>query len=91
MIDIAVDPAKNAVNRRKHGIALAAAAALFEGPILRQPDDRFDYGEERWLAVGRIGDQIFTVCYTMRGSVYRIISLRRASRKERQAYVETYP
>jgi uncharacterized protein len=52
---------------------------------------QFDYGEERWLAVGRIGDQVFTACYTMRGRVYRIISLRRASRKERQAYAQAYP
>lgn len=91
MIVIEVDPAKDAVNQRKHGIALAAAAVLFEGLTLRQPDDRFDYGEDRWLAVGRIGDQIFTACYTMRGRVYRIISLRRASRKERGAYAQAYP
>lgn len=91
MIVIEVDPAKDAINRRKHGVALAAAAVLFEGLILRQPDDRFEYGEERWLAVGRIGDQVFTVCYTMRGRVYRIISLRRASRKERLAYAQAYP
>jgi uncharacterized protein len=91
VIAIAVDPAKDAINRRKHGIALAAAAVLFEGPILRQPDDRFDYGEDRWLAVGRIGDQVFAVCYAMRGRVYRIISLRRASRRERQAYAQIHP
>lgn len=91
MIAIEVDPAKDAVNRRKHGVAVAAAAILFDGPILRQPDDRFDYGEERWPAVGRIGDQVFTACYTMRGRMYRIISLRRASRKERQAYAQAYP
>ena len=65
------------------------AAVLFEGPILRQ-DDRFDYGEERWLAVGRIGGETFTVCCTMRGRVYRIISLRRASRMEREAYAQAY-
>ncbi len=91
VIVIAVDPAKDVINRRKHGVALVAAAVLFESPILRQPDDRVDYGEERWLALGRIGDQVFTVCYTMRGPVYRIISLRRASGKERQAYAQAYP
>jgi uncharacterized DUF497 family protein len=90
VIAVEVDPAKDAINRRKHGIALAAAAVLFEGLILRQPDGRVDYGEDRWLAVGRIDQQIFTVCYTMRGRVYRIISLRRASRKERQAYAQAY-
>lgn len=90
MIATEFDPVKDAINRRKHGIALAAAAVVFEGPILRQPDDRFDYGEERWLAVGRIGDQTFTACYTMRGNIYRIISLRPANRKEREAYAQTY-
>jgi uncharacterized DUF497 family protein len=67
MIQIEFDPGKDAANRRKHGFGLAAAAMLFEGLILRQRDDRGDYGEERCLAVGTIGDQAFTVCYTMRG------------------------
>lgn len=91
MIAIEFDPVKDAVNRRKHGMSLAAAALLFEGPILRQSDTRFDYGEDRWLAIGRIEDQLFCVCYTMRGRVYRIVSLRRASGKERQAYAQVYP
>ena len=86
MAGIAFDPRKDAINRRKHGIGLAAAAVIFEGPILRQPDDRADYGEERWLTIGRIDVAIFTVCYTMRARIYRIISLRPASRKERNAY-----
>ena len=90
MIVIEFDPAKDAINRTKHGLSLAAAAALFGGPILREIDDRFDYDEERWLAVGRIGDDIFTACYTMRGPVYRIISFRPANRKEREAYAKTY-
>jgi uncharacterized DUF497 family protein len=90
MIQIEFDPGKDAGNRRKHGFGLAAAALLFEGLILRQRDDRGDYGEERWLAVGRIGDQAFTVCYTMRGEVYRIISLRRASRRERLTYAQIH-
>jgi uncharacterized protein len=88
MIAIEFDPAKDAINRRKHGIALAAAAVVLDGPLLRQQDDRFDYGEERWLAVGRIGNQTFAACYTMRGNVYRIISLRRANSKEREAYAQ---
>ncbi len=90
MIVIEVDPAKDAINQRKHGIALAAAAVPFEGLIL-QSDGRFDCREDRWLAVGRIGDQVFTACYTMRGRVYRIISMRRASRKERRAYAQANP
>lgn len=91
MVVIEFDPGKDAVNRRKHGMSLAAAALVFESPILRRPDTRFDYGEDRWLAIGRIEDQLFCVCYTMRGRAYRIVSLRRASRKERQIYAQVYP
>ena len=86
MIEIEFDPAKDAVNRRKHGISLAAAALLFEGSTIRVPDKRFDYREERWRIVGRIDAETFTACYTIRGRIYRIISVRRASRKERKAY-----
>jgi uncharacterized DUF497 family protein len=91
MLEIEFDLAKDAINRQKHGIGLAAAALLFDGPILRQADTRFDYGEDRWAAIGRIEDQFFCVCYTMRGRVYRIVNMRRASRKERQAYAKAYP
>ena len=91
MTEIEYDPAKDALNREKHGFGLAAAAVLLEGPILRQPGHRSRAGEERWLAVGRIGDQTLTVCYTMRGRIFRIISLRRASRKERETYAKAYP
>jgi uncharacterized DUF497 family protein len=61
MVEIEFDPAKDAINRRKHGLSLAAAAGLFEGPILRERDDRWSYNEERWLAIGRIGDSFFAV------------------------------
>ena len=90
MVTIEFDLAKDRIDRSKHGLSLAAAAALFDGPILRQIDDRLDYEEERWLAIGRIGDHFFTTCFTMRGSVYRIISFRRSSRKERNDYAQAY-
>jgi uncharacterized DUF497 family protein len=37
------DPAKNAANVRRHGIALQDAARIFDGPTVEQIDDRFDY------------------------------------------------
>ncbi len=51
---IEFDPAKDAVNRAKHGISLAAASVLLQGPILIIEDNRRDYGEDRWLAIGAI-------------------------------------
>lgn len=42
------------INRRKHGFALPAAQALFEGPFIEEEDRRFDYGETRFIAIGPI-------------------------------------
>jgi uncharacterized DUF497 family protein len=45
-------------------------------------DTRRDYGERRMIAFGMIGDRLRVCVYTQRGEVYRIISLRKANRKE---------
>ena len=49
-------------------------------------DIRRDYGETRYVAIGRIGHTVCVVCYTLRARSVRIISLRKASRKERSLY-----
>ena len=51
-------------------------------------DQRADYGEPRWLALGLIGDRLHSLAFTIRGERIRIISLRTASRKERMLYEE---
>ncbi len=43
-------------------------------------------GEVRWMATGLLGGVHVTIIYTMRGDVFRIISMRRAHRKEREAF-----
>ena len=60
--------------------------SIFLGQTLEASDDRFDYNEVRVVAIGETGGQVFTVIYTMRGGVCRIISARKASRNERDAY-----
>jgi uncharacterized DUF497 family protein len=92
MIEIEFDPAKDTINREKHGIGLAASAVILSGPHLRQrsvlPNER---GEERWVAIGRIEGRFMACIYTMRGNIYRVISLRTARLKERRAYEQTFP
>jgi uncharacterized protein len=88
VIEIEFDPDKDAVNRRKHGFGLDVALVLLEGPVLREQVVRPDLGEERWIAICGTRDVIMTVCYAMRETRYRIISVRRASRKERKRYAE---
>ena len=84
------DPAKNRTNIRDHGLAFADAQAVFEGPTWELWDDREDYGEERWVAIGVLDGIEITVVYTdlrtNQGVVRQIISARRATRDEREAY-----
>ena len=49
-------------------------------------DDRFDYGEERWVTLGMIRFRLHVLVYTQRASVIRIISLRKANGRERKFY-----
>ena len=79
--------ARNESNIRKHGIDFADVAEMFNHPILTLQDIRRDYGEDRWIAIGRLKSLICVVNYTERpGDVLRIISARKATRYERQRY-----
>ncbi len=49
---------KNTVNIRKHGFNFTNAWEIFEGPMLTTLDDRYDYGEERWIAIGSLRTRI---------------------------------
>jgi len=84
VIEIEFDLAQ--INRQKHGLSLAAAQALFGHQI----DDRFGYEEERWLAIGQIGDHFSRPALRCGGSVYRIISFRRSSGREPKDYAQAY-
>lgn len=79
--------AKNESNIRKHGIDFADVENMFNYPVLTLPDSREDYGEARWVAIGRIGELVCVVAYTERhGDVIRIISARKATRYEINRY-----
>jgi uncharacterized DUF497 family protein len=82
------DPRKDIENQRKHGIAFEDACCVFEDPNLTVlPDDR-DYGEARWIAIGRFEWRVLVVVFTDRNGRERIISARRARRDEEKLYFE---
>ncbi|WP_371231322.1 BrnT family toxin [Pseudomonas sp. QE6] len=83
------DEAKNQANIRKHGIDFSDVPELFQNPFLTLRDGREDYGEERWISLGRIRSLIGVVVYTERqGDVIRVISARKATRQEAGYYVQ---
>lgn len=76
---------KNKENIRKHGFDFADAWKIFEGPMLIKPDQRFDYGEQRWIGIGTLDNRIVLVAYSEPDeSTIRIISLRKAKKNERK-------
>ena len=82
---VTFDPAKDASNREKHGLALADFAG-FDGATIVLADDRFDYGEPRFRAFGRIDGQGYSIAFTEAATGIRLISFRRAHEKEMRRY-----
>ena len=80
------DERKREANLRKHGVDFIRAAKMFANPILARVDDREDYGEVRWIAIGHWQHDYMVVVYTWRGESRRLISAWRAGRHERQVY-----
>ena len=89
------DPAKARTNRRKHGVFFDDAMHVFDDPYaLFEQDPVTDAGEPRWRALGLSGGVVLLlVAHTVReeggDEVIRLISARRATRKERSRYDET--
>ena len=85
---IEFDPAKDAVNQAKHGVSLALAGELDWESALVWVDSRFEYGELRMVALAPRTGIVYYVAFVDRGAVRRIISLRRANRREVDRYVQ---
>jgi len=83
------DEAKNRANIRKHGLDFADAEEMFRGALIVDPDIYEEYGEKRWVGLGTIGGRIAYVVFTERSpKTIRIISLRKASRRECKEYAK---
>ena len=85
-MDIEYDTTKDASNRAKHGLSLIHAADLFDAPYFEVEDTRFEYGERRFIAIGVVMGRVHVCVYVWRGPCRRIVSLRRANRREENAY-----
>jgi len=81
------DSVKASSNVEKHAVDFVTAVEIFDDPDLIVVIDLRSYGERRYQAIGAARGVILFVAYTMRGrDICRIISARRASRRERAAY-----
>jgi uncharacterized DUF497 family protein len=82
------DEAKRADNLAKHGIDFAVVEGFEWDSALMAADGRRDYGELRYSAFGLIEEHLFNLVFTPRAGKVRVISLRRANRREVRHYVD---
>jgi uncharacterized DUF497 family protein len=84
------DPNKDQLNLDKHGVSLGLASDLDWDAALLWIDDRREYGETRILALAPRTSILYYVAFVDRGNVRRVISLRRANRREVRRYVQVF-
>jgi len=86
-MDFEWDEAKSeaCANARRFNFDYAAFAFSDPNRIVK-PDTRHDYGEERFELMGLIEGRLYVVVYTVRGSLVRIISARKANQREIKHY-----
>lgn len=80
------DELKNDENRRKHGMDFELAYQFDWSVAVVEQDERFDYGETRYRAFGRIRGKGYCLAFTFRDASIRIISMRPMHEKETRRY-----
>lgn len=87
--DFEWDDIKAVANYAKHGISFETARRVFEDAFnLERLDDREEYGEERFFAIGMVDGQILFVVYSEHEGRTRLISARRATKHEQDDYFQ---
>jgi uncharacterized protein len=81
------DPGKNAANVAKHGLSLHEGEGVLNDPWGLTIEDSSSEGEPRWVTVGaNANGELLVVVWTQRDDSERLISVRKATAKERRAY-----
>jgi uncharacterized protein len=82
------DESKRISNLRKHGIDFLDIPPVFDGSILTIEDERFDYGENRFVTFGLLQGRVVAVVHTEGDDYIRVISARKATKYEQKTYFE---
>jgi uncharacterized DUF497 family protein len=90
-MEIEFDPEKSAKNVELRGLSFDLVADFDFDSALVARDTREDYGEDRFIALGLIGDRLHVVAYTMRGDRLRVISFCKANAREVERYEQARP
>jgi uncharacterized protein len=87
-MQISFDPDKNEANIQSRGLPFALVTQLDWSSAIIEEDQRHDYGEQRYLALGLIGERLHAVVFTPRAGLMHVISLRKANAREVHLYAK---
>jgi uncharacterized protein len=79
---------KRDVNIKAHGLDFLDAPSVFDGLTFTFEDDRFSYGEQRFVTLGKLAGITVSVVHTENDHEIRIISFRKATKRESQIYFD---
>jgi uncharacterized DUF497 family protein len=82
------DEAKRLANIKRHGFDFLAVEKVFLSAAFTFLDDRFEYGEKRFLTLGMLDGRVVAVAHTETDEIARIISFRKASKNEENVYYQ---
>lgn len=85
-MQITYDPAKRDLTLRERGLDFEDAAVVFAGEIAMRADQRFDYGEDRFITAGSLAGRMVVVVWTPRGDARHVISMRYAHGREQRRW-----
>jgi len=83
---IEFDLTKRQQTLEARGLDMARVNEVFSGVTLTVEDDRKDYGETRYITIGRLEGRMIVMVWTTRGAARRIISMRKANDREQEIY-----
>ena len=76
------DENKRQSNLSKHGFDFIDASSVFAGATFTYEDDRFAYGEQRFITLGLLDQTLVTIAHTESNNEIRVISMRRGTKRE---------
>lgn len=85
-MQITFDPHKRDRTLEERGLDFAWAARVFADDHLTFPDERRNYGETRFVSVGRLAGRMVVLVWTPRGDARHVISMRKANEREQRRF-----
>ena len=90
LVEFELDEAKRQSNLSKHHLDFYDAEIVFSGLTFTYADDRFEYGEDRYVTLGLLRRTVVVIAHTERDEVVRVFSMRKATRNEERLYFQGF-